>query len=83
MRRESTPLTERQLRAVRVLLRHRSLPITEKATSEKAINRTTAWGLEEAGVVACYFAAHDIPMKERVKLLPAAKQLVQLGGWKP
>lgn len=78
-RRTSTRLSDKQLEAVRLLMLHRDMGMTEKATSAKAINRTTAWGLEEAGVVDCNFFGPDLPMKERVKLRPVARQLISLG----
>lgn len=79
MRRQSSPLTEKQLAAVKILFGRRDMPLTEKVTNPKAINRTTAWGLEEAGVALTYFVHGDTPMKERVKLLPRSRQLVALG----
>jgi hypothetical protein len=70
-----TPLTEKQLEAVRIMLYRRSMPLTEKASNHKAINRTTAWGLQEANLAICEWERGE----ERVKLPPAAKQLVKLG----
>ena len=76
-RRPNSPLTEKQLAAVKILLGRRDMPLSEKSTkaNPKAINRTTAWGLEEAGLVTTWW----IDGGERVRLHSAVRQLVALG----
>lgn len=69
-------LTEKQLQAVLILHGHRIMKTTEKSTSKRAINRTTAWGLESHGLAECWYS---VPQGEVVKLRPHARQLINLG----
>lgn len=74
--RQMTQLTRKQINAIVILMGFRHLPVSEKTSSPEAINRTTAWGLEEHGLASCeYHHRHG----ERVKLLPRARQLIEVG----
>lgn len=75
MSKRSPKLTEKELRAVEILATHRSLRTTEGPTTEKAINRTTAWGLDEKGLARAGWSEGG----ERVSLHPMTRQLLKRG----
>lgn len=78
MRTRNRRLSELELRAVEILAWHRSLPVTEGQTTDKAINRSTAWGLDEKGLADARWTDGG----ERVSLYPMTRQLLQRGQMK-
>lgn len=69
-------LTEKQINAILILYGHREMPLHEKATTSKAINRTTAWGLVDHELAETWY---KVPKGEVVRLRPHTRQLITLG----